>query len=408
LVGAVLVFRDISESRAVERELQKVKNLESLGLLAGGIAHDFNNILTGILANASLAKAMTKGNAELQEVLGDSETACRRARDLTRQLLTFSRGGAPIRKTASATALIREAASFALRGSEATCEIVPVEGLWPVKVDEGQMNQVLSNLLINADQAMPDGGTISVGTENVTVDDGAAGPLKPGDYVKVTIRDRGVGIPPEDLPRVFDPYFSTKQNGSGLGLATSYSIVKKHEGYISVESKESEGSTFMVYLPAVRHAAEPTSPSKTDITGGGDRILLMDDEEIVRKAAGLLLRELGYEITCVADGQAAVECYEKALKSECPFDAVVLDLTVPGGMGGQQAVEELRNLDPHVKAIVSSGYSNNPVMADAAAYGFDAVVRKPYDMEELAGALSRVVGASHADLESDSAREEER
>lgn len=401
LVGAVLVFRDISESRAVERELQKVHNLESLGLLAGGIAHDFNNILTGILANTSLARSMAKDLPDVDEVLGDSETACRRARDLTRQLLTFSRGGTPVKKTASATALIKEAASLALRGSNATCEIVPTDHLWPVKVDEGQMNQVLNNLLINADQAMPQGGTITIKSENVAVADGSSGPLKPGDYVKVTIQDCGAGIPPENLPKVFDPYFTTKQDGSGLGLATSYSIIKKHEGYITVESKQAEGSTFVVYLPAVRHAVELAPASTAPVPKGRGRILLMDDEEIVRKAAALLLRKLGYEATCVADGRTAVQCYGQALRSAQPFDAVVLDLTVPKGMGGKQTIRELRALDPDIRAIVSSGYSNDPVMADAAAYGFKAVVRKPYDIEALARTLNRVVGTP--DQETDAA-----
>ncbi len=389
VIGVVLVFRDITERQRMEEELQKAQKLESLGILAGGIAHDFNNVLTGILGNIMLAKAHTKPEHKVYERLTEAEKACLRAKDLSQQLLTFSRGGAPIKKIASVRELLRDAVPFALSGSNVRCEFTVTDDLWPVEIDTGQIGQVINNLIINANQAMPEGGIIKVRAENMVTDAGQALPLKEGRYVKISIEDHGIGITKKHLPKIFDPYFTTKGKGKGLGLSVAYSIVKKHNGYIDVESKLGVGTTFFIYLPASEHspAIKEKEKEMNRIFKGMGRILMMDDEEIIRDVAGEILRHMGYSVEFAKDGVEAIELYKIAKESGEPFDAVIMDLTVPGGMGGKEAIGKLLEIDPAVKAIVSSGYSNDPVMANFRRYGFRDVVAKPYRIKELGETL---------------------
>ncbi|MBU7046698.1 MAG: PAS domain S-box protein [Theionarchaea archaeon] len=396
IIGVVLVFRDITEKQKTEQELLRTQKLESLGNLAGGIAHDFNNILTAILSNANLAKIYTKDN-RLVEKLTKIEKASLQAKELTQQLLTFSKGGAPIKKATSLQELIRDSTSFALRGSNVRCHFYIPDDLSPADIDEGQVSQVINNLIMNADEAMPEGGVIQVKAENVFIDEGVL-PLKRGDYVKISIKDQGVGIPKKYLQKIFDPYFTTKQKGSGLGLSTSYSIVMKHDGYITAESEGGKGTTFYIYLPASQMVRDEQEEGGELVKGKG-RVLLMDDEEIVRDAAGEVLQYLGYTVVTVADGEEAISAYTRALKSGEPFDIVIMDLTIPGGKGGKEAITTLLQVDPHVRAIVASGYSTDPVMADYRKYGFSGVVCKPYTIEDLSRVLYRML-KSEEDLSS--------
>ena len=391
ILGYQGIIRDITERRKMEEELLKIEKLESLGILAGGIAHDFNNILTAILGNISLARMYASDEERTSKRLAEAEKACLRAKDLTQQLLTFAKGGAPIKKTTSIAEIIKESASFALKGSNARCEFSIPEALWLVETDEGQISQVINNLIINADQAMPAGGIIKVGAENMAVVEEHGLPLKEGKYVKISIEDQGIGIPEEHLSDIFDPYFTTKHKGSGLGLATSYSIIKNHEGCITVESKLGVGTTFYLYLPASQK--EPLT--KKDIAegplAGKGRVLVMDDEEIIRDLTGELLSHLGYEVESARDGAEAIGLYKQAKAASRPFAVVIMDLTIPGGMGGKETMQKLLEIDPGVKAIVSSGYSNDPIMTDYRQYGFSAVVAKPYKVQELSKTLQAVM-----------------
>lgn len=392
IIGVVLVFRDVTEQQKMEEDLQKSHKLESIGILAGGIAHDFNNILTAILGNISLAKMYSKPGDRISIVLTEAENAFWRARDLTQQLLTFSKGGAPIKKTASVAELLRDTCSFVLSGSNIRCRFEIAPELWPAEFDAGQISQVVNNLLINAQQAMPQGGVITIRAENFTVNKKSALPLAKGRYVKIAIEDQGIGIPEEHLHRVFDPYFTTKQTGSGLGLATSYSIMKRHDGYIDVQSQVGKGTVFTLYLPASRAAIEPASFHAETEPGGHGRILFMDDEETVRRVGGEILVRLGYEVEYATEGTEMLERYAAAQDEGRPFDAVIMDLTIPGGMGGKEAVGKLLELDPNAVAVVSSGYFNDPVMADYARYGFRGVIAKPYKVKELNETLRKALG----------------
>ncbi len=382
---------DITDRKKMEQELLKVDKLESVGVLAGGIAHDFNNILTGILGNISLAR-MYEEPGKISERLAEAEKASFRARDLTQQLLTFSRGGVPIKKISSIATVLRNSTAFALSGSNVRCQFSLPDDLWSVEIDEGQINQVINNLIINADQALPEGGKIEVLAENVTVGAQDAFPLEDGEYVKLSIRDQGIGIPKEYLQKIFDPYFTTKQKGSGLGLATSYSIISNHGGYIMAESQVGIGTTFYIYLPAFSEKIliEKKKGDGKPVTGEG-RILVVDDEELVRQFLHDMLTNIGYEIIAVADGVEAVNLYKEARESDYPFDAVIMDLTIPGGMGGKETIREFMKIDPGVRAIVSSGYSNDPIMANFKKYGFKGVIAKPYKIRELSEVLNTVI-----------------
>jgi|GEM_PF-946048 len=390
------VIRDITERKRIEAERLKVSKLESIGVLAGGIAHDFNNILTAVLMNISLAKMYAPPQDKISKRLTEAEKACLRARDLTQQLLTFSKGGAPIKKTASIAELIRESANFAVRGSKVRCQVSLPGDLWPVEVDEGQMSQVIHNLVINAQQAMPEGGTIQIRAENREVGtEGEQGlPLGAGRYVKLSIADEGSGIAEEHLPKIFDPYFTTKEGGSGLGLATTYSILKRHGGYIGVASRVGVGTTFYVYIPASGEGewVKPVEGRGGVLRGvSKGRVLLMDDEEMLREAAGQMLQHMGYEVEFAEDGGEALELYKRARESGQPFHVVIMDLTIPGRMGGKETVQRLLEIDPQAKAIVSSGYSEDPIMAEYRRYGFKGVITKPYKLEELNQTLQQII-----------------
>lgn len=389
-VGVMGISRDITELKKMEEELLKAQKLESIGILAGGIAHDFNNILTALLGNVSLAQ-YARSREEVKKRLKETEKAALRAKDLTQQLLTFSRGGAPVKKTADIQELIEDSVGFALRGSNVRCEYTLPEGLWTVAVDEGQMSQVINNMVINAVQAMPNGGIIGVESQNVTLADEELPPLRGGTYVRITVKDRGIGIPGAHLSKIFDPYFSTKQKGSGLGLATSYAIIQNHEGTITVESELGIGTRFHVYLPALPDAPVDREDYRERILPGTGNILVMDDEEPIRDILNEMLAQLGYGCESAIDGEEAIRLYRKARESGKPFDAVIMDLTIPGGMGGKECLSRLLEFDPNVKAIVSSGYSNDPVMASFSQYGFCDFVSKPFRLEELSEVLNRVL-----------------
>ncbi len=392
MIGTVLVFRDITEKRTIEEKLLKAEKIESLGVLAGGIAHDFNNLLSAIMGNIELAAMDLAPGDEARESLSRAEKAVVRAADLTQQLLTFSKGGAPIRKAASITELIKDSADFALRGSKALCVFDLPEDLWKVEIDSGQISQVISNIVLNGIHAMPDGGEIQIRCVNIMIGSDHL-ELKPGKYVKVTIQDNGIGIPKELMQRIFEPYFTTKRSGSGLGLATAYSIMKKHDGLIEVASELGKGTVFSLYLPAftgtVSHKPGPADKPSPEKNRG--KVLLMDDDDMIRLAASEMLKQIGCEVVISAEGSEALEKYKAAKTSGAPFDAVILDLTIPGGMGGKETIRRLLELDPEVKAIVSSGYSSDAIMANYLQYGFSGVLTKPYHIKELAVALWKVI-----------------
>ncbi|HGJ67335.1 TPA: PAS domain-containing sensor histidine kinase [bacterium] len=385
-------INDITEKRKMEEELLRMQKLESIGTLAGGLAHDFNNILTGIMGNISLTKMLIDQKEKASERLAEAEKAAYKAKDLTSQLLTFSKGGTPILKVVSISDILREATDFALSGSKSKYSIKFDKDLWHVIVDESQINQVISNIVINADQAMPQGGLIEIKAENIVIKEGTKSPLKPGYYVKISFKDYGIGIPKEYLSRIFDPYFTTKQKGSGLGLAISYSIIKKHEGHIEVISQLGHGSTFLVFLPASPEQSTDKGEKEYDGKAHGiGKILIMDDAEIIKELLSQMLSQVGYDVAVASEGAEAIEKYLDAMNSDEPFDAVIMDLTIPGGMGGIEAISKLREFDTSVKAIVSSGYSNDPVMSNFRDYGFDAVIAKPYKPKELYEVLQKVL-----------------
>ncbi len=389
-IGTVIVFRDISERLRWEEEILRTQKLESVGVLAGGIAHDFNNILTAITGNITIAKMMVEDDDPIQERLAEAEEATLRARQITRQLITFSKGGAPMKQTADIGELIRETAEFVLRGTKSRPEISITPDLRPVDVDEGQISQVIQNLVINGDQAMPEGGVISVTAENVTLTRALWG-LSPGRCIRITIRDQGTGIPRENLSKIFDPYFTTKKTGNGLGLASTLSIVKRHGGALDVESEVGAGTAFHIYLPAsTKTPTKEKEAESSPITGTG-RILLMDDDEGILQVIPQLLRKYGFSVEVARDGAEMVARYREAMEAGTSFDVVIADLTVPGGMGGKEAVELIREFSPDVSAIASSGYSNDPVMAEHTAFGFTDVLPKPYRIEDLVRLISRVI-----------------
>ena len=411
ITGTLGIFKDITDKKRLEEDLLQAQKLESVGVLAGGIAHDFNNLLTVILGNISLAKGdLTKG--DILEFLSEAEKASLKAKGLTHQLITFSKGGAPVKKTASLIEFTKNSVNFALSGSNVRCEFSLPDDLWRVEYDENQMEHAINGLINNAVEAMPEGGIIKIFAENIMIkeEEGQSLNLQKSKYVKISIRDQGSGISEEILPRIFDPYFSTKdrgnQKGMGLGLTTVYSIISRHKGHINVDSEKDAGATFHIYLPAIsaegkaqRAERDLGSPSTTvkpqstiiDHQSTVKRVLVMDDEESLRNLVKLMLIRFGYEVGLARDGAEAIALYKEALMTGQRFDAVILDLTIKGGMGGEQAIKELIKIDPDVKAIISSGYFNDPVMANFRDYGFRRAMPKPYTTDTLGKALGEVL-----------------
>ena len=401
------VAQRTAELTKANEELVKMQKLESVGALAGGIAHDFNNNLQSILSCVTLAKTYANPEDEVYEKLCDAEWITLRAKGLSQQLLTFSKGGGPIKKTIFISELIKDSTSLALCGSNVRCEFNIPDKLWPVDADKGQLNQAISNLIINADQAMPEGGVIKVTLEDYNVDKKGILPLPIGGYVKITIKDQGTGISQEHLKNIFDPYFTTKEVGSGLGLATTFSIIKKHGGYITADSEFGFGTTFHIYLPsskkdisreATLNKADTSRPKpaeeehvQKEALLDGRRILLMDDELIIIKSVSQQLRDLKYDVEIAKNGIETIEMYKGSMELNKTFDAVVMDLKIPGGMGGKETIKELLKIDPDVTAIVASGYSDDHIMTNFGEYGFKGIVEKPYEIYELDEALQKAI-----------------
>ena len=376
-----ITLQDITELWQARQELLNTQKIESLGILAGGIAHDFNNILAAILGYISLARLQLHDPEKAKKRLEEAEKAAGRAKGLAKQLLTFARGGEPVKKIIDMRAMLKEAVGFALLGSNVNCAFSLADDLWPLEADEGQIAQVIHNLVLNAVQAMPQGGTVTVCAENVIAKEN-------GDrYVKFSVEDTGAGIAEENLLKIFDPYFTTKLHGSGLGLATCFSIIKKHGGKIRASSRIGKGSTFTVSLRASVQGRSAESDARKTLPQGRGPVLVMDDEKMIREVTQALLEELGYTAECAENGSETVELYLKRKEQGVPFAAVILDLTVPGEVGGRETIKTLLEIDPDVKAIACSGYTNGPAMANYREYGFSGVLCKPFRLEELSAAM---------------------
>ncbi|MCP4670719.1 MAG: PAS domain S-box protein [Desulfobacula sp.] len=391
--GVVLIFWDITEEIKMEQELLKIKKLESLGVLAGGIAHDFNNILSAMLGNINLANISVEPGSRVFRLLKNTEKAVIRATNLTKQLLTFSKGGDPVRETTSIKHLIKESADFVLHGSNVACTYGCKDDIWLVDIDQGQISRVIQNLIINASQAMPDGGNIDIKCSNVSnVNKENANIFLEGPHVKIVIQDFGTGIPQSIIDKIFDPFFTTKAKGSGLGLATTHSIVKKHNGQITVISEPNKGTIFSIFLPATMEKQKSGERDTPKVSMPKHlKILVMDDDEMVLRVAEKMLSHFGYESVLVKDGDSAINKYSDFLKQNTPFDLVVMDLTIPGGMGGVQTAKKIHQLNPDAKIIVASGYSNDSVISRYKDYGFCASIDKPYGMDELVRTINSVI-----------------
>ena len=396
-----VVLEDITEQKRAETDRLILNNLESTGILVGGIAHDFNNLLTMILLNLELAETLVPPGEELIRLLEQAKQATLTSGGLIQQLLAFSSGGAPVRKPTRLAGVIQDSVRLAVSGSPLRCDFALPEDLWLADVDAGQMGQVIRNLVLNAREAMSAGGVVAVRAENVVLRPQEHPALPPGDYVQVSVTDWGSGIPKKLLSQIFDPYFSTKQRGiqkgMGLGLAICHTVIQKHGGAIAVESQPGVGTTFRLLLPVSRMLPQQEQAPVPASQPRPGRILVMDDEEVVRSLVRRLLEQEGHEVELVADGQAAIGAYESAHGQGRPFDAVILDLTVRDGVGGEKTIRELLKIDPAVKAIVMSGYASDPVILDPEHYGFKGVLAKPFDKLKLREILSLVLGpvASH-------------
>lgn len=394
-VQAFLLFcRDVTEERRFEEERFKNDRLEMMGVLAGGIAHDFNNILTGLMNGHSLVRAEISDQSPAASLLEENETALTQAKRLSQQLLTFAKGGAPIKRLVDFGHLVRETTPFILRGKSTLGKVTQDGDLWPAEVDEGQLTQVLSNLIINADQAMPNGGTIRVHLQNKALTDPNPYGLRAGAYLLCEIHDSGQGIPADSLPKIFDPYFTTKEKGYGLGLATVFSIIKRHGGMITARSNVGVGTTFSLLLPAAPGKTLDPETAPKPVTNGQGRILLLEDQDIISRGVSRLLKRAGFEVTCTEEGTQTLSRFEQAQQTPKPFDLLILDMTIPAGMGGLEVIRHLQDKYPRVRAIVSSGYSDDPVMADPANYGFCGVLPKPFNREQLLEAVSHALEAS--------------
>jgi PAS domain S-box-containing protein len=382
LKGIVEHLRDITREKRAEEEMLKTEKLESLAILAGGIAHDFNNLLGGIYGYTEMARTACQ-SPEVNGHLDATLKTMNRAKGLTQQLLTFAKGGTPVRKTSFLDGFLQETTAFASSGSSISCALDIADGLWACAYDANQMGQVIANILINAQQAMPMGGTVFVSASNITIGEGEAHALPAGRYVRISIRDKGIGIPSEILGRIFDPFFTTKQKGSGLGLATSYSIVKQHGGCIEVESEPGEGSVFHIFLPASEPAAAASGARVAAPPQSTGRILIMDDEEVVRDMISAMLQHHGYDTVLAADGAEALRVFDENAKNGTPFSAVILDLTIRGGMGGRETIVEIRKRDPDIPVFVASGYAEDAVVSRPQEYGFTDSIAKPFTRKAL-------------------------
>lgn len=375
---------DITRRKKAEDALQTTQRLESLGILAGGIAHDFNNLLTGIFSNIDIASELTE-NKEIKTYLGEASSAIERTRSLTSQLLTFAKGGTPVKKTDELGPFIEKTVNFALSGSRTSADIKVAKDLYSCEYDKNQIGQVIDNLIINAKQAMQEKGTIKVKAENIRAKENNGKSLKPGNYVRISVNDKGYGISKEIAPKIFDPFFTTKDKGAGLGLATAFSIVKKHRGTITVKSEEGKGTTFYVFLPASAKPLKQEKNCQKDNHTGKGAFLIMDDQDIIRITTGKMLENLGYSVVTMEEGSKAVRHFKTHSKN---ISGMIFDLTIPGGMGGAEAVAEIRKIDKNVPVLVSSGYADDPVMSNPEKFGFTGSIAKPFTKEELIKALN--------------------
>lgn len=389
--GYLMVVTDLTSQKQAEKRFAQLDKMQAVGALAGGIAHDFNNMLAVILGNLSLAQSSIDKSNEISEYLNDIEKATKQAQSLTKQLLTFSKGGDPVKESKDVNKIIKETAEFVLRGSKVQSKLNLCNDPLVAKVDIGQITQVLSNLLINAKQSMPNGGKIKILSEKTKLNDDSLS-LALGEYIKIRISDQGSGIPEENLNHIFEPFFTTKKDGNGLGLATAFSIIHKHGGTITVHSEMNKGTIFDIYLPLSFTAVSPSKDETYQKHTGKGRVLLMDDNKMMIELLVAMLEKMGYDSVATYEGSEAVAKYGEAIGTSDAFDIVILDLTVPGGMGGGEAISKLKKIDPNVKAIVSSGYSNDPILSRHTDYGFCGVVSKPYSMEDLAAVLNGVIG----------------
>ncbi|MGD0816470.1 MAG: ATP-binding protein [Verrucomicrobiota bacterium] len=391
---------DITERKRGEADRLILNKLESTGILAGGIAHDFNNLLTVILLNLELAQSLDLSDQKLARYLEEAMEACSSASSLTAQLVTFAKGGAPVRKAMLLSGLIQESVRPALSGSNVRCEFSLAEDLWMAEVDAGQIGQVIRGMVLNAREAMPRGGVVFVRAENVVLGDQEELSLPAGEYVQVSIADEGVGMAKDVLSKIFDPYFSTKQRGDqkgmGLGLTICHTVVQKHGGAIAVKSEMGVGTTFDIYLPAARKLSGAEKASAPPGVPRHGKVLVMDDEQALRKVLGLMLTGLGHEVDLAEDGQMAIDVYKKAKSLGRHFDVVILDLTVREGMGGQETIQALLKVDPAVKAVAMSGYIQDPVIQEPERHGFKCALAKPFNIETLQEILSRVMGSKAA------------
>lgn len=389
----VSIIRNITKRRQIDEELLKIEKLNSIGTLAGGVAHDFNNILTIILGNISMLKTYVDPDDRTFKKLSDIEKTVFQAKSLTKQLLTFAKGSNPIKKVTYINDLIKETSDLALSGSNVMCHLSLPKNLWPVEVDTGQMSQVISNLVINACQSMPNGGMLTIKAKNINLADNEIVGLSAGRYIEISIKDQGHGISESNLLKIFDPYFTTKKAGSGLGLTSSYSIIKKHNGHIIAKSKVDKGTVFHIFIPACNSIPIEIEETKNILVHGKNKILVMDDELEIRKVLYSMLTHLGYKVELSKDGLETINLYKNSMFSNEPFDAIIMDLTIPGGMGGEEAIKHLIKIDPKIKALVSSGYSSGGVMADYEKHGFKGVINKPYTLEELSNALNNLLSS---------------
>lgn len=388
ITGSVVVFRDVTDKRRLFEEMQRTQRLDAIGLVAGGIAHDFNNLLGGIFGYIFLAREQANENKALREPLDEALRVFEHARQLTQQLLTFAKGGEPVCGLVDLRKLVADCARFALSGSSVACRIDIPSSIPNVQVDYHQIWRVIDNLVRNAIQAMPTGGSIWLKADTVDVTSRTPGVLQPGSYVRLTIADNGPGIAPEVLPKIFDLFFTTKEQGSGLGLATAYSVVKRHGGHIEVESQLGQGSSFHIYLPVAANLGRTKSLPKLPVQHAGKgRALVMDDEPYLQKLFTKYLSRMGYRVTTTADGQQAIEAVQQALLENDGFSVALIDLTVPGAMGGKEAIARIRALSPKLFAVASSGYSEDPIMSRPTEFGFSASLRKPFSISELAAVL---------------------